>query len=366
MRLDDFDYPLPQTAIASTPMRPRHQARMLDMTGDGLVDRRVIDLPGCLNENDLLVVNNTQVLAARLFGRRVRDASKSTGSKIESKVEITLLRPLATDKDATDSDWLVLAKPARKLAVGDALHFAADFTAKVMGVEADGCRVLRFNKTDKAFYACLDKYGVMPLPPYIPRPKTPTTNPNHKDKTDYQTIFARPKHKGAVAAPTAGLHFDDTLLTRLRHAKIQQTEVTLHVGGGTFLPVKHADPRHHTMHKEWGHISPTAARAINQTRDRGGRVVAVGTTSLRLLESCMHQHQAIQPYTADTDLFILPGFRFQATDMLLTNFHLPKSTLLMLVMAFAGSAKIRHAYHHATHNGYRFFSYGDACLMARQ
>ena len=363
MRLDDFDYPLPQAAIAATPMRPRHQAHMLDMTGETLVDRRVIDLPECLNQHDLLVVNNTQVLAARLFAQRVRDTSTSTSpsSSTASKVEITLLRPLNSIEGEGEihSDWLVLAKPARKLAVGDALHFATDFTAEVIAVHADGCRVLRFNKHGDALHASLDKYGVMPLPPYIPRPSTKA-----RDKSDYQTIFAR--HKGAVAAPTAGLHFDDTLLNRLANAKIQQTEITLHVGGGTFLPVKHADPRHHTMHKEWGHISKAAADAINHTRAKGGRIVAVGTTSLRLLETCMHKHKAIQPYTAETDLFILPGFRFQATDMLLTNFHLPKSTLLMLVMAFAGSDKIRHAYHHAMHNGYRFFSYGDACLMARQ
>ena len=351
MRLADFDYPLPEAAIASHPARPRHTARLLDTTGSDFVDRRMLDLPGCLNKNDLLVVNNTQVIPARLSGIRQRQAQVS-----QARVEITLLR----DRGANGAGcvWEVLAKPARKLALGDQLIFAEGCTAEVITSDSHGRRRLRFNKSAADFQAWLDKHGAMPLPPYIRRVEA-----NPEDKHDYQTIFAQ--HKGAVAAPTAGLHFDEVLLGRLAAAGIAQTAITLHVGGGTFLPVTTDDPSQHVMHSERGHISVEAAQLINATRTNGGRIVAVGTTSLRLMESCMQAHGRIQPYRADTDLFILPGFQFRVVDMLLTNFHLPKSTLLMLVMAFAGVEKIRAAYAHALQQNYRFFSYGDGCLLAR-
>lgn len=342
MKLDDFDYDLPPSAIADRPAVPRHQAKLLDLTADICQDRRVIELPSLLNTDDLLIVNNTKVIPARLYGKRG-----------EAKISITL------HQQTGGNEWHAFAKPAKKLRLHDEVIFAAEFSAVVSGIGENGIRVLRFNRSDADLVLALHEYGEMPLPPYISRPD----GADQADASDYQTMFAR--HEGAVAAPTAGLHFDDTLMAAIKDKGIALAEVTLHVGAGTFLPVKTDDPKQHIMHREWGEISQDTASAINACRARGGRVVAVGTTSLRLLESCWRDRGKIEPYQAETDLFILPGFSFGVVDMLLTNFHLPKSTLLMLVYAFAGREKVRAGYDHALTHGYRFFSYGDACLMER-
>jgi len=342
MKLDDFDYELPSLAIADRPAFPRHQAKLLDLTADVSQDRRVIELPSLLNSDDLIIVNNTKVIPARLYGKRG-----------DAKISITL------HQQTGGNEWHAFAKPAKKLRLHDTVIFADDFSAVISEIGENGLRVLQFNRSDSDLVLALHQYGEMPLPPYISRPD----GADQADDTDYQTMFAR--HEGAVAAPTAGLHFDDVLMAALKEKGISFAEVTLHVGAGTFLPVKTDDPKQHIMHREWGEISHDTAAAINACRARGGRVVAVGTTSLRLLESCWRDRGNIEPYQAETDLYILPGFSFGVVDVLLTNFHLPKSTLLMLVYAFAGRDKVRAGYEHALANGYRFFSYGDACLMER-
>ena len=347
MKLSDFDYTLPPEAIADRPARPRDSARLLDMTsmdsGGGLADRTVADLPGLLEAGDLVVVNDTQVIPARLTGRRG-----------EAKVTVTLHQRIAPDR------WKCFAKPARKLRRGDRVEFGGDLWARVADTGGDGERSLAFSLGGEALDSAIEATGAMPLPPYIPRPDGPDAD----DAASYQTVYAR--RKGAVAAPTAGLHFTPGLIEGLRARDIKMAEVTLHVGAGTFLPVKTDDPRRHRMHSEWGEIPDTSAEAINGTRKGGGRVVAVGTTTLRILEACWRENGEIRPWQSETDLFILPGFRFGVVDVLMTNFHLPRSTLLMLVSAFAGKGRVEKAYAHALKAGYRFFSYGDACLMARQ
>ena len=351
MKLDDFDYDLPASAIAHHPAVPRHSARLLNLLGGGISDARVIDLPALLNPDDLLVVNNTKVIPARLIGKRG-----------EARISITLHQQVSA------GEWLIFAKPAKKLRLGDAVRFGGDFSAEVAEIGADGIRKLRFNREGVALMDALHQHGTMPLPPYIARPN----GVEAADARDYQSIFAR--HEGAVAAPTASLHFDSALLDAIKTRGIPISAITLHVGAGTFLPVKSDNPSDHIMHKEWGAISPEAAEAINACHARGGRVVAVGTTCLRLLESCWQAQESyiqareggrIEAYQGETDLFILPGFKFNVVDVLMTNFHLPKSTLLMLVYAFAGAAHIRAGYQYALENGYRFFSYGDACLLGR-
>ena len=347
MKLSDFDYSLPPEAIASRPCEPRDAARLLDMTsmdgdGGGIADRIVSDLPGLLEPGDLVVVNNTRVIPARLSGRR--------GG---AGIEVTLHRRTAPD------GWRCFARPAKKLREGDVVDFGGGLEARVAEVGGDGERGLAFNRSGAELDAAIEAAGTMPLPPYIPRPDGPDAG----DAADYQTVYA--SRKGAVAAPTAGLHFTAELLEALETRGIGLAEVTLHVGAGTFLPVKTEDPKEHRMHSEWGEITEAAAGAVNAARGGGGRVVAVGTTTLRILEACWRENGAVQPWRAETDLFILPGFRFGVVDLLLTNFHLPKSTLLMLVAAFAGKARVDRAYAHALDGGYRFFSYGDACLMAR-
>ncbi len=343
MKLDDFDYKLPAEAIAHKPVSPRHQAKLLDMRQHDLQDKHIIDLPSYLNSDDLIIVNNTKVIPARLKGKRG-----------EAGISITLHQQISRDQ------WRVFAKPAKKLRLNDEVIFAPDFVARVTSIGDDGQRELQFNCSGGELVMALHRHGTMPLPPYIPRPDVADADDEH----DYQTLFAR--HEGAVAAPTAGLHFDETLMDALAARHIPIREVTLHVGAGTFLPVKVDNPRHHIMHSEWGEISAETADAVNSCRQRGGRIVAIGTTSLRLLESCWRDHGDIRPYQAETDLFILPGYQFGVVDMLMTNFHLPRSTLLMLVFAFAGEDLVRRGYQHALSHGYRFFSYGDACLMERQ
>jgi S-adenosylmethionine:tRNA ribosyltransferase-isomerase len=339
MRVDDFDFNLPRQLIASHPAKPRDAARLL-MVGSTLEDRAIGDLPRLLRRGDLLVFNDTRVIPARLVGTR--------GA---AHIEVTLHRDLG------GGVWRAFAKGAKRLQPGDWLVFGDGFSAAVAAKHDEGDLSLRFALEGAAFRAALERFGSMPLPPYIKR----APGGDARDIRDYQTIFAR--NDGAVAAPTAGLHFTERLLQTLDAAGVERLAVTLHVGAGTFLPVKVADTREHKMHGEAGFIDAAAAERINAVRSRGGRVVAVGTTSLRLLESATDDSGRIQPFAGETALFITPGYRFRAVDLLLTNFHLPRSTLFMLVAAFAGLERMRAAYAHAIARGYRFFSYGDACLL---
>src|SRR5215471_17551328 len=343
MRLDDFDFGLPRELIADHPCEPREAARLLVIPRSGeLEDRRIADLPELLRPSDLLVFNDTKVIPARLEGRRG-----------EATIEITLHRDLG------GGAWRAFAKGARRLRSGDNIVFARNFAACVTEKHPEGDVTLRFDLEAAAFREALARHGIMPLPPYIKRRR----GDGARDRTDYQTMFARAE--GAVAAPTAGLHFTRTLLDALIERRIGWTMLTLHVGPGTFLPVKTADPREHKMHAEWGMLSADTAQRIAAARRDGGRIVAVGTTSLRLLESAAAEAGEVRPFAGETRLFILPGYRFRAIDLLLTNFHLPRSTLLMLVAALAGLDRIKSAYAHAIECGYRFFSYGDACLIER-
>jgi S-adenosylmethionine:tRNA ribosyltransferase-isomerase len=341
LRLSEFDFDLPPERIAQHPAQPRDAARLLHVTAGGLADRTVRDLPGLLHAGDIVVVNDTKVIPAQL-----------TATRGAARIGITLDRP------RDDGAWQALARNARRLRAGDTLTFDGDaaLTAEVLAREPDGSVALRFNQDGAALIAALHRAGALALPPYIDRP----TGPLARDATDYQTMFAA--REGAVAAPTAGLHFTPGLRAALEAAGITLVTVTLHVGAGTFLPVRTDDVTHHHMHAERGAITADATRAINTRR---GRLVAVGTTSLRLLESAADPDGTIHPFAGETDLFILPGHRFRAVDVLLTNFHLPRSTLFMLVCAFAGTDRMRAAYAHAVATGYRFYSYGDACLLER-
>jgi S-adenosylmethionine:tRNA ribosyltransferase-isomerase len=340
--LDNFDFDLAPDRIAHHPARPRDSARLLHVRDDGYTDRSVSDLPSLLRPGDILVANDTRVIPAQLSARRG-----------EARIGITL------DQPRSDGTWHALARNARRLRVGDTLTFdgSSDLTAVVRARDPDGGVALAFNQAAGAFSAALHQAGVLALPPYIARPKGPLP----ADQKDYQTVFA--DREGAVAAPTAGLHFTPSLLAALAERGVARVTVTLHVGAGTFLPVRDDDITRHTMHSERGIVSPDAAAAINAARRSGGRVVAVGTTSLRLLESAVGDDGVVRPFDGETALFILPGFRFRAVDVLITNFHLPRSTLFMLVCAFAGTDRMRSAYAHAVASGYRFYSYGDACLL---
>lgn len=342
MRVDAFDYALPPDRIAARPAEPRDAARLL-VVGDRLRDERVARLPDLLAPGDLLVCNDTKVIPARLSGRRDGVA-----------IEATLMHDLGGGR------WRALVRPARRLRPGQTISWAPGFTAGVAGRGEAGTIELRFDRDGPALAAALALHGRMPLPPYIAR-RRDGGGADPRDRGDYQTIFAR--HPGAVAAPTAGLHFTEGLLAALAARGIGRVAVTLHVGAGTFLPVRTEEAEEHRMHAERGEVSEDAALAINAARTRGGRVIAVGTTALRLLETAADDTGEIRPFAGETRLFILPGHRFRAVDLLLTNFHLPRSTLLMLVAAFAGHARIMAAYAHAIAAGYRFYSYGDACLL---
>ena len=343
MKLSDFDFHLPDGLIATRPVRPRSSARLLVVEAAGMTDARVTDLPGWLRPGDRLVLNNTRVIPARLTGSRARGEAMA-------KVEVTLLEPAAA------GGWRALAKPLRKLREGEVIRFSAGLSAEVAERGEADLRLV-FDATGDAFEAALAQAGQMPLPPYIAAKRAPDA----QDAVDYQTIFAR--HAGAVAAPTASLHFDAPLLEALRARGVAFTEVTLHVGAGTFLPVKVEDVATHRMHAEWGEISPGAAEAINATRAAGGRIIPVGTTALRLIESAAGPDGWVAAFRGTTDIFIYPGYRFRVTDGLMTNFHLPQSTLLMLVSALMGRERMLGAYDHAVATGYRFFSYGDASLL---
>ncbi|HEX4259862.1 MAG TPA: tRNA preQ1(34) S-adenosylmethionine ribosyltransferase-isomerase QueA [Acetobacteraceae bacterium] len=334
---DPFDFTLPPDRIAQHPARPRDRARLLHVAAT-LTDHIIRDLPMLLRPGDLLVANDTRVIPAQLEARR--------GA---ARIGITL------DAPRPDGTWHALARNARRLRPGDVLDFAGDLSATVASRAPDGGISLRFDRDGPAFDAALARAGALALPPYIARPSGPTED----DASDYQTVFAaRP---GAVAAPTAGLHFTTGLLAAINAAGIARATVTLHVGAGTFLPVRTEDPRAHRMHAERGEITETAAAAINAAQ----RVVAIGTTSLRLIETAAAPDGRVAPFAGETDLFIVPGHRFRRVGALLTNFHLPRSTLFMLVCAFAGTERMRAAYAHAIASGYRFYSYGDACLLER-
>jgi S-adenosylmethionine:tRNA ribosyltransferase-isomerase len=342
VRLSDFGYELPAENIATAPARPRSAAKLLHVKADALADYTVADLPDLLRAGDLLVVNDTRVIPAQL-----------TAMRGAAKIGITL------DKPTANGDWLVLLRNARRVHVGDVLDIAEDFSAIVTAVQDGGTAHLRFNVSDAAFLAALQKSGALALPPYIARPDGVTAG----DAQDYQTMFAT--HDGAVAAPTAGLHFTPELLAGLQAKGIETVRVTLHVGAGTFLPVRVDDVTAHKMHAERGFVNEAAAAAINAARAAQRRIIPVGTTALRLIESAAGDDGVVRAYAGETDIFILPGYKFKVADLLFTNFHLPHSTLLMLVSAFAGMARIRQAYEHAIARNYRFYSYGDACLLER-
>jgi len=334
--LSDFSFDLPPERIAQHPANPRSAARLLLVTPDKLADHTIRDLPALLVPGDILVANDTRVIPAALAARRGN-----------ARVSITLDHPLP------DGSWSALARNARRLRPGDTLAFTPALSATVLSRAPDGSVTLRFAGAEPTSAAHLA------LPPYIARPAGPLPS----DEQDYQTIFAA--HAGAVAAPTAGLHFTEDLLAALRARGILTTTITLHVGAGTFLPLRSEDLSAIRLHAERGHISQSAAAAINAARAAGGRIVTVGTTTLRLLESAADASGRIHPYDSETTLFIRPGYRFRTADLLLTNFHLPRSSLFVLVSAFAGTARMQSAYRHAIARGYRFYSYGDACLLHR-
>ncbi len=347
MKLSDFDFDLPDGLIATRPVKPRSAARMLVAQGRAITDAYVRDLGDWLRPGDRLVLNDTKVIPARLSGVRHR---MGEAGQTAAKIEVTLLDP------GTNGQWSALVKPLKKVRDGETILFSDDLSAEVMS-RADGQALLRFNLTGDDFDAALAQAGAMPLPPYIAAKRAADA----QDKTDYQTVFARAP--GAVAAPTASLHFDRPLLDALNQLGVQFTHVTLHVGAGTFLPVKVEDVTTHKMHAEWGQVSPEAAAEIADTRAAGHRVIPVGTTALRLIESAFACTGRIAPWEGETDIFIYPGFRFNVTDALMTNFHLPRSTLMMLVSALMGQEVIRQIYAHAVAQEYRFFSYGDASLL---
>jgi S-adenosylmethionine:tRNA ribosyltransferase-isomerase len=346
MRTDDFDFDLPKSFVAQRPIKPRDAARLLEV-GATIRDLGVRDLPDLLRPGDVAVFNDTRVIPTRLWGSRGR-----------ARIEATLHKPeTGGGAEARDDTWRAFARPGKRLRVGDTVTFAETLRAEVVDKPAGGEVVLRFDRGGQDLLRALETVGAMPLPPYIDR----GGGPDSTDYQDYQTVFA--KTPGAVAAPTAGLHFTDALLRRLDARGVLRVTVTLHVGAGTFLPVKTDDPRRHPMHSEFGEIPADTAAAINAARAAGGRCVAIGTTALRLLETAADDTGAVHPFRDESDIFILPGYRFKATDLLFTNFHLPRSTLFMLVCAFSGRRRMLAAYEHAKHHGYRFFSYGDASLL---
>jgi S-adenosylmethionine:tRNA ribosyltransferase-isomerase len=355
MRTDLFDFKLPSERIALRPVSPRDVARLLVVRpGGALADKGVRDLPDLLDPGDALVVNDTRVIPARLSGRRI-------GRDTEPKIEATLTERI------DGSHWRAFVRPAKKLAAGDVIRFGEEGKVCFLGqldatVEAKGEGgevTLSFAFHGPVLEQAIDERGDMPLPPYIASRR----KPDERDRADYQTLFAR--HEGSVAAPTAGLHFTDDLLARLKARGVALHKITLHVGPGTFLPVHAEDTSGHRMHAEHGVVSAETAAALNRVRREGGRIAAVGSTALRLLESAAGDDGQVRLYSGDTALFITPGYRFKAVDVMLTNFHLPRSTLFMLVSAFCGLEVMKRAYAHAIAAGYRFYSYGDACLLFR-
>ncbi|MBR9892817.1 tRNA preQ1(34) S-adenosylmethionine ribosyltransferase-isomerase QueA [bacterium] len=347
MHLSDFDFDLPDALIATRPANPRSSARLLVAEGDTITDAVVRDLTQWLRPGDRLVLNDTKVIPARLSGARTRESAQGV---TQAQIEITLLEP------RPGGLWAALVKPLKKLREGETVVFSEALSATLEARE-DGQGLLRFNLEGEDFDAALAEAGAMPLPPYIAAKRAADA----QDKTDYQTVWA--ERTGAVAAPTASLHFDAGLLAALEAHGVAFTKVTLHVGAGTFLPVKVDDVTTHKMHGEWGEVSESAAAEIAATKEAGGRVIPVGTTALRLLETAARDSGAIAPWRGVTDIFIYPGFAFRVTDALMTNFHLPKSTLMMLVSALMGRERMMGIYEHAISERYRFFSYGDSSLL---
>jgi S-adenosylmethionine:tRNA ribosyltransferase-isomerase len=354
MRTELFDFELPRERIALRPIHPRDAARLLVIRpGAAFEDRAVRELPDLLTPGDRLVLNDTKVIPARLNGRVLKGS--------EPKIEATLHRRL------DGSRWHAFLKPAKKAAAGDILRFGDEgkvcflgqLDAKIEEKGEGGEATLAFAFHGAVLDQAIEERGDMPLPPYIAARRAP----DEQDRVDYQTVFAR--EEGSVAAPTAALHFTDELLAKLRERGIGLTFVTLHVGAGTFLPVKTQDTEQHRLHPEWGSLSEAAAAAMNETCRDGGRLVAAGTTALRLIESASDERGIVRPFSGETSLFITPGNSFRAVDALMTNFHLPRSTLFMLVAAFSGLEVMQRAYAHAIDAGYRFYSYGDACLLFR-
>lgn len=354
MRVSDFDFELPAERIALRPARPRDSARLLVVEPEQLSDRIVRDLPDLLKAGDVLVFNDTKVIPAALSGRRI-------GRGVEPEIDVLLHRRL----DA--SHWLAFAKPGKRLKVGDRIRFGSETRVCLLGTleatvaeKGEGGEItLSFDFTGPVLDEAIAALGEMPLPPYIAGKRAS----DEEDRKDYQTIYGR--EEGAVAAPTAGLHFTDSLLSALDKRGVAREFVTLHVGAGTFLPVKAEDTRDHKMHAEWGSVSAETAVRLNAARAKGGRIVSVGTTSLRLLETAAGSGR-IETFSGPTDIFITPGYQFRAVDLLMTNFHLPRSTLFMLVCAFAGTERMKAVYAHAIANDYRFYSYGDASLLFPQ
>ncbi|MFN4287597.1 MAG: tRNA preQ1(34) S-adenosylmethionine ribosyltransferase-isomerase QueA [Brevundimonas sp.] len=352
MLTKDFDFDLPEDRIALRPVEPRDGARLLLVRDGQLEDRIVRDLAELLRPGDALVFNDTRVIPARLSGHRHRQGDE--GETLSVAIEATLHH-----RDAPDV-WSAFMKPGRRIRPGDTIVFGKDsLRAEVLAKADDGLVSLRFDQAGPALDDAIRAIGVMPLPPYIAARRAEDA----RDHSDYQTVYAR--HDGSVAAPTAGLHFTPELMQRLAARGVSLHSVTLHVGAGTFLPVKVDDVREHRMHAEWGEVSATTAEALNAVRAAGGRIVCVGTTSLRLIESAAGEDDVLRPFSGDTSIFITPGYRFRAVDVLMTNFHLPRSTLFMLVCAFAGTDTMKRAYAHAIETGYRFYSYGDGSLLFR-
>ena len=343
MQLTDFDYDLPPELIAQQPAEPRDSARLLNCLGQRHQHQQISDLPDILQKGDILVVNNTKVIPALLSGTR--------GA---GKARFTLLKRTAPEK------WTAFAKPAKKCPIGTIVTFEDGLSCEVVATMEGGEVEIAFSASGTALDEAILTQGAMPLPPYIKR----EGGPNEEDEANYQTLFAR--HSGAVAAPTAGLHFTDALTAQLNKKGVEVAEVTLHVGAGTFLPVKVDDVSAHKMHSEWGALDEDTAARLNEARASGRRIICVGTTSLRILETVWQKFGQFEAFSGETDIFITPGFPIGSADMLMTNFHLPKSTLLMLVSAFSGYDFMKETYRVAVEERYRFFSYGDACLLERQ
>lgn len=354
MRVAEFDFDLPERLIALRPATPRESARLLVIRpGGALEDRVVADLPDLLEPGDTLVLNDTRVIPAAFEARRAPRLPGAAGGAAGEgpKLGVNLHKRVGPDR------WLAFIKGAKKIEAGDTLTLNRALTCTVAEKRTDGEALLAFELSGSALDAAIAAHGAMPLPPYIAAKRAPDA----RDSSDYQTALAR--HDGSVAAPTAGLHFTDRLFARLAASGVGRETVTLHVGAGTFLPMKADDTDAHVMHAEFGEVSPDTAARLNGARAGGGRVVPVGTTSLRLLESAADEAGALHAFAAETDIFIKPGYRFRFAQGLMTNFHLPKSTLFMLVCAMAGIETMRAAYAHAISKGYRFYSYGDACLI---
>jgi S-adenosylmethionine:tRNA ribosyltransferase-isomerase len=353
MRTDQFDFDLPADRIALRPASPRDAARLLVVRPGQLEDRGIADLPDLLRPGDCLVVNDSKVIAGRLQGRRIGRGTT------EPQIEATLHKRL------DGSHWRAFILGAKKVEVGDTLRFGTEgkvcflgeLDAQVSQKDEGGEVTLSFSFHGPVLDQAIAERGAMPLPPYIASRR----EPDEQDRSDYQTVFAH--DEGSVAAPTAGLHFTDALLARLKARGIGLEKVTLHVGAGTFLPVKSDDVENHKMHAEFGIVSRETVDALHAVREKGGRIVAAGSTALRLLETAAGDDGEMRPFAGETAIFITPGYRFRAVDLMLTNFHLPRSTLFMLVAAFSGLDTMKRAYAHAVSAGYRFYSYGDACLL---